>query len=53
MFRDAIQSVCDLFVVVILVVLVVGMAGAFSHYRPLPPLLESGVTAHLTPPISQ
>ena len=41
----------DFLAVAVLVLLVLAFAGSVSDYRPLPPLLDSGVTAPLTPPI--
>jgi hypothetical protein len=49
------HAICELFgdflVVAVLVLLVLAFAGSVSDYRPLPPLLDSGVTAPLTPAI--
>ena len=51
MLRESIGLVGDFVVVGVLVLLVLFVAGSLSEYRPLPPLLDSGVTAPLTPPV--
>jgi hypothetical protein len=51
MLRDSMLLIHDFVMIGVLVFLALVLGGSLSHYRPLPPLLESGVTPHLTPPI--